>query len=114
MMTEVQVPSLTPPTKAKKERKAKDPSAPAKPRAPRQNYGYRPDAVIELVAGKEIKYRDGNRKAWYDSIAPFAGRTVKEWEESRKGEKDAPRGWLRFFVQDGAVVLKAQEVAQAA
>lgn len=72
-------------------------------RAPKQDYGYKDTAVITLT-GKETKYR-GNRKAWFDSIAEAQGQSVKAWEESKKNEKDSPRGWLRFFVQDGAVQL---------
>lgn len=106
-VTEAMPPSLTPPSaeKPKRTRKAKDPNAPVKERTPRKDYGYKADAVISLVEGKEIKYREGNRLNWYNSVKEFAGKTVKEWEETRKGEKDPPRGWLRFFVQDGAVTL---------
>lgn len=101
-MTEV-VPDLNPPTKVA--RKPRDPNAPKKERAPRQNYGFHEDSIIELVQGKEIKYRDGNRKAWYEKVLAYAGRPVKEYMSGYKNEKDPPRGWLRFFVQDGAVVL---------
>lgn len=93
---------LTPPTKQKK---VKDPNAPKVPRKPRQNYGYNENAIITL-SGKEGKYR-GVRKAWFESLMAFNGQTVKAWEESRKNEKDPPRGWLRFFVQDGTVTLVA-------
>ncbi len=114
---------LTPPSKKaekapkaakapKAEKAPADPNAPKKERAPRQNYGYADNSVIGLT-GKENKYR-GARKAWFDSVVPFNGKTVKEWEATRKNEKDPARGWLRFFVQDGAVVLKAPEVAKAA
>lgn len=104
-MTEAVAPSLTPPTKVRKARAPKDPNAPVKPRAPRTDYGFHPDAVIGLVEGKEIKYREGNRLNWYNSVKEYAGRSVKDWVDAKKGEKDAPRGWLRFFVQDGAVSL---------
>ena len=115
---------LTPPSKTKAvkaeakpkaEKVAKapaDPNAPKKERAPRTNYGYAENSTIVLT-GKENKYR-GARKAWFDSIVPFAGKTVKEWTESRKNEKDPPRGWLRFFVQDGTVSLTTVAVPVAA
>lgn len=96
---------LTPPTKGKRTKVAKDPNAPKKARAPRQNYGYN-EASILTLSGKDGKYR-GSRKAWFDSIVAMQGQTVKAWEESRKAEKDPPRGWLRFFVQDGTVTLVA-------
>lgn len=116
---------LTPPNKtkepkapkAKKEPKApkepKDPNAPAKPRGPRQDYGYSADSTIVIVKDKENKYR-GARKAWFDSIVGFDGQLVKSWEESRKAEKDPPRGWLRFFVQDGTVSLNRPATPAAA
>lgn len=91
---------LTPPTK---EKKVKDPNAPKVPRAPRVSYGYNENAIITLT-GKDGKYR-GARKTWFESVSAAAGTTVKSWEESRKNEKDPPRGWLRFFVQDGTVSL---------
>ena len=72
-------------------------------RAPRQDYGFKPDAVIVLT-GKEIKYR-GARKSWFDSVAGFNGQTVKAFTDAYTDSKESPRGWLRFFVQDGAVSL---------
>lgn len=135
-MTEAKIPELTPPGKAKKEKvippqtlnadgtvaekpaKVKkekapvDPNAPKKDRAPRTDYGYHGEAKLGLVSGKEIKYR-GHRLAWFESVKPFEGKTVKEWEESRKAEKDTPRGWLRFFVQDGTVALTGAPVVVA-
>lgn len=81
-----------------------------KPRAPRVDYGYRPDATIVLTQ-KENKYR-GQRKDWFDSIVPYNGKQVQEWEATRKGLKNGqgtvepPRGWIRFFVQDGTVKLE--------
>lgn len=114
---------LTPPTNGKKEKApkaakapkepkvAKDPNAPKAPRAPRVPYGYADSSVITLT-GKDGKYR-GARKAWFDSVIAFNGKTVKEWEESRKAEKDPPRGWMRFFVQDGTVSLVAVAVEAA-
>lgn len=109
---------LTPPTaeaKPKRARKERDPNAPTKPRGPRVDYGYNADSVIGVVTDKQSKHR-GLRKEWYDSIVAFSGRTVKEWEESRKEQKDAPRGWLRHFVQEGFVTLTkpAEPEAQAA
>jgi hypothetical protein len=94
--------------KAPKEAKAPaDPNAPKKERAPRQNYGYAETSLITLT-GKENKYR-GARKAWYDSIVAHAGKSVKDWGDAQKaaGQKDPPRGWLRFFIQDGTVSLLA-------
>lgn len=72
-------------------------------RAPRQDYGFKPNAIITLT-GKETKYR-GARKEWFDTVVKYQGQTVKAWDESHLNPKDSPRGWLRFFVQDGAVSL---------
>jgi hypothetical protein len=138
-MTEAAIPDLTPPGKNKaakaaangvvSEKPAKapkaakapvDPNAPKKERAPRTDYGYHAEATIHLVPGKEIKYREGHRLAWYNSLKDFDGKTVGAWETSRKAEKDPPRGWIRFFVMDGAVTLsgapapKAPETPKAA
>jgi hypothetical protein len=120
-MTEAMAPSLTPPGKApkapraKKEKVAKDPNAPVKPRAPRTNYGYHELATISILTTEKAGKLRGHRLAWYQSIQPFAGKTVKDWEEDRKGEKDPPRGWLRFMVQEGLVGLESPPaVAQAA
>lgn len=128
-MTEAAVPSLTPPgkpkkaavvaangaadaaPKAKKEKAPVDPNAPKKERAARTSYGYHAEATINLVAGKEVKYREGHRLAWYNSLKEFDGKKVGDWEASRKAEKDPPRGWLRFFVSDGAVTLTGAPVA---
>lgn len=109
---------LTPPAKngskapkkekaPKAEKVAADPNAPKKERAPRMDYGYAPTSLISLT-GKENKYR-GARKKWYDSLVAAAGKSVKDWGDAQKaaGEKDPPRGWLRFFIQDGTVSLIA-------
>ncbi len=73
------------------------------PRQPRTDYGYKKEAVITLT-GKETKYR-GDRKAWFESVVAFNGQTVKAWEDSHKDKEESPRGWMRFFVQDGSVSL---------
>lgn len=117
------VPDLTPPgknskaaktTEAKSEKAPKetkaakapvDPNAPKKERAPRQDYGFKSDAVISVNEEKGAKYR-GQRKDWYDTVKAQVGKKVEEWITSTKKEGgDPPRGWLRFFVQDGSVIL---------
>lgn len=114
------VPDLTPPgkpTKApksdapKKEPKVKaekapaDPNAPKKERAPRQDYGFKSDALIAVNEEKGAKYR-GHRKDWFETVKAHVGRKVEEWIAATKKEGgDPPRGWLRFFVQDGSVTL---------
>lgn len=92
--------------KAPKEPKApKDPNAPPKERAPRTDYGFRADAVIAVNEEKGAKYR-GHRKDWFDTVKAHVGKTVTEWVTATKKEGgDPPRGWLRFFVQDGSVTL---------
>lgn len=96
-----------PPKEPKAAKEPADPNAPKKERAPRTDYGFSPDATIALVEGKGEKYR-GQRKEWYDTIVAHAGKKVSEWIGATKKEGgDPPRGWLRFFVQDGAVTLSA-------
>jgi hypothetical protein len=78
-----------------------------KERKPRRQYGYAATSVIKLVPEKEHSYR-GHRKAWYERVAAFEGRTVAELEaECPADPKNKPRGWLRFFTEDGTVVLEA-------
>lgn len=113
-MTEDKMPDLTPPSKAAKAPKAPkapkaekapaDPNAPKKERAPRQDYGFAKDATIAVVETEGKKYR-GQRGEWFQSLVEFNGKTVGDWLESKKDSKDPPRGWLRFFVQDGSVTL---------
>lgn len=114
------VPDLTPPTKAAKAPKvpkdpsapkaekapkvAKDPNAPKVERAARTDYGYSAESVIRVVKDKENKYR-GKRKEWFDGLVAADGQTVASWAAGKGGEKDPPRGWLRFFVQDGTISL---------
>lgn len=112
------VPDLTPPGKPakapksqsepKKEKAAKapaDPNAPKKERAPRTDYGYRADATIAVNEEKGSKYR-GHRKEWFETVKAHVGKTVADWVAATKKEGgDPPRGWLRFFIQDGSVTL---------
>lgn len=74
-----------------------------KPRAPRKDYGFAPDAVITLTE-KSPSYR-GKRKEWYESVVAAQGCTVEAWAAGKGDEKNPPRGWLRFFVADGSVAL---------
>lgn len=110
-------PSLTPPTKnADKAAKAGKPAKEAKAtngekkdRAPRKDYGFSPDSTIRLT-DKDVKYR-GQRKDYHDLLAKFNGKKVSEFLEAAKDRKDPPRGWLRFFVEDGAATLSKPEAA---
>lgn len=70
-----------------------------KTRKPKQDYGYAKDAVISLTE-KSPAYK-GKRKAWFETLKEADGKTVEEWAAGQEGA----RGWLRFFVQDGAVAL---------
>lgn len=125
------IPDLTPPGKSEKPAKApkslaefkgeekpkkekvakapkpeKDPSAPKAPRAARQDYGYRADATIGVVKDKDVSKLRGQRKAWHDKIVAFDGKKVSEFTEANKDNaKDPPRGWVRFFAQEGYITL---------
>ena len=127
---------LTPPTKkippkmattgagngpAKAEAKPKtpvDPNAPKKPRAARADYGFSPDSTIVIVKDKDNKYR-GQRLDWFNKIKTFEGKKVSEFmtkfekSQTAKGTADPPRGWVRFFVQDGTVTLTKPVVPAA-
>ncbi len=78
---------------------------PKKTRAPKQDYGFSKTAVI--VKGEQDKTYRSNRLAWFNKVTAFEGQTVAAFLDAHKDEKDSPRGWLRFFVQDGAVKLTA-------
>lgn len=79
-----------------------------KQRAPRQDYGYRPGAKITLTeAAAEKKYR-GKRAEYFEVLKACNGKTVEEFNK-RAPAGDPPRGWLRFFVQDGAATLSGGE-----
>lgn len=117
---------LTPPTKAKPTPAAKaaaattngaptaaeagTPAKEKKPRAPRTDYGFSPEATIGINKEKAAKYR-GQRLEWFNRISAFDGQKVAgfltkyENAKTAKGSDDPPRGWVRFFVQDGTVVL---------
>lgn len=99
------------PKAAKPEATPKDPNAPKKARAPRTDYGFAPTSVINLVEGADVaKYR-GARLDWYNRLKAAAGQTVQQFLDANqgvvngKGQSEPPRGWLRFFVQDGAASL---------
>lgn len=125
-MMNAKAPDLTPPGKnvpltkteaaqvAQKEVKAPKEKKETKPRTPRTDYGFSLDSTIRIVKGegKENKYR-GHRKEWYDSLVKFENQKVSAWADSRKDLKDPPRGWLRFFVQDGTVSLTRPPMAAA-
>jgi len=103
-------PNLTPPNK-KAEKPAKAPKAASgekKERAPRKDYGFHADSVIRLT-DKEVKYR-GQRKDYYELLTRFNGKKVSEFLDAAKDRKDPPRGWLRFFVDDGAATLSKPAV----
>jgi hypothetical protein len=74
-----------------------------KPRAPRQDYGFAKDAKIALTDG-EKSYR-GKRLEMYEALKKSNGKTVQHFLDNNKNEKDPPRGWLRFFVQNEACTL---------
>ena len=78
-----------------------------KTRAPRKDYGFAKGATIHLTEGEKA-YR-GNRLRWYGYLKEANGKTVEEFFKlaEKAGEKDAPRGWLRFFIQNEAATLTA-------
>jgi len=84
--------------------KADKPEGEKKPRAPRQDYGFAKDAIIRLTDGDK-SYR-GRRKEMYEALQKSNGKTVQHFLDNNKNEKDPPRGWLRFFVQNEACTLE--------
>lgn len=85
-------------------KEAKDPKAPKKPRAPRKDYGWKVGAKITVTEeGKKATYR-GKRKEYFERVIANDGKTVEDFVAACPKE-DPPRGWLRFFIQDGSVTL---------
>ena len=95
----------------KKKAAKKEASGETKPRAPRQDYGFSKDAKIVLTDG-EKSYR-GKRLAMYEALKKSNGKTVQHFLDNNKDEKDPPRGWLRFFVQNEACTLEGGTKAPA-
>ena len=88
--------------KPKAEKAPRDPNA---PRAPRVDYGFKPGATIN-VTDKEVKYR-GKRLAAYEMVKTLDGKLVEEFAKLPLPltGSETNRGWMRFFVRDGAIVL---------
>ena len=107
------------PSKPKAEKAPVDPNAPKKPRQPRADYGFTPDSTIHIVKDKDNKYR-GQRLEWFNKIKEFEGKKVSEFmtkyegNKNSKGANEPPRGWIRFFVQDGTVTLTKSVAANPA
>jgi len=97
--------NVTPPTKGKADAKTPAADGEKKPRAPRKNYGYAKGSVIALTDGEQ-KFR-GARARWYEHLQKASGKTVEQFAEiaEKGGEKEQPRGWLRFFVEAEACTL---------
>lgn len=110
-MAETQVPPKAAATPPKKERAADGEKKETKPRAPRQDYGFAQDAIIRLTDGEKT-YR-GRRLEMYEALKKSNGKTVSHFLDNNKNEKDPPRGWLRFFVQNEACTLEGGTKPQA-
>ena len=78
--------------------------APKKPRKAKTEYGYSPSATIKVDMAREITYK-GKRADYYKLLRDHNGKSVNDFEAAAP-EGDSPRGWLRFFVQDGACTLE--------
>lgn len=76
----------------------------SKPRAPRQDYGFKAGAKITITEDGTKKTYRGKRKEYFERLEAADGKTVEEFFAACP-EGDPPRGWLRFFVQDGAATL---------
>lgn len=95
----------------KKAAPKKEASGEKKTRAPRQDYGFAKDAKIHLTDGDKT-YR-GKRGEMYEALKKSNGKTVQHFLDNNKDEKDPPRGWLRFFVQNEACTLEGGTKAPA-
>lgn len=94
--------------------KTDKPAGDAKPRKPRVDYGYAPSSIIHIVQakeGEEPKFH-GKRKEYYDLLCKHDGKTVNDFEGAWPDKNDPPRGWVRFFVQNGNVTLERVATAE--
>lgn len=116
---------MTPPAKGKTTKTSKatgkaktEASGEKKPRAPRQDWGFRKGAKISLTEkAKEAKFR-GQKQEWFDRLQKSNGKTVEHFLENNtgvtnnKGNPEPPRGWLRSFVVEGYAELSGGEEPQ--
>jgi len=101
-------PSTTPPTgdnlKAVTKRSKKSAPPAKKVRAAKQSYGYMPGA--EISVDQEKNYR-AKRGQVYAVLVACDGKKVEDF--AKKAAKvlgeESPRGWMQFFVRDGACSL---------
>jgi len=82
-----------------------------KARAPRADYGFRPGATIHMTEEADGKKYRGKRGEYFTVLKACDGKAVEIFEK-KAPEGDPPRGWLRFFVQDGACELEGGEEAE--
>lgn len=88
---------------------AEKPEGEKKPRAPRQDYGFRKGCVITL-SGEEKTYR-GKRAEIYAILKKYDGKPAEKFLEAAKSvlEDESARSWLKFFVSDSAASLSGGE-----
>src|SRR3990167_6368996 len=82
----------------------KKPEGEKKPRAARADYGFKKGAKITLTKESGDKKYRGKRLEYFEILKKHDGKVVEDFEK-KCPPGDPPRGWLRFFVQDGAVTL---------
>ncbi len=96
----------------KKDPKAeKDPNAPKTPRSKPVPYGFLPGAKISLTEDAAKKGYKGKRLEYFERLKAANGKTVEDFAGACPKD-DPPRGWLRFFVQDGACTLSGGKKAE--
>ena len=90
---------------AKKKPTVQDPfTTEKKARATRQDYGYKSGATITLSKDAGDKKYRGKRLEYFEALQKCDGKSVEDFEK-KAPDGDPPRGWLRFFVQDGTAIL---------
>lgn len=77
-------------------------------RGPRVDYGYDPKANITISGDAAYK---GKRGDIYNVLKKNDGKTVEKFfvAAGKVLGEESPRGWLRFFVTDGACELSGGE-----
>ncbi len=77
---------------------------PKKKRAPRKDFGINSEATIKLTKeAKDKKYR-GKRESYFELLKLCNHKSVDDFY-AKCPPGDPPRGWLRFFIEDGAATV---------
>ena len=99
-------PSKAPAQKASDKASKASGNGEKKPRAPRVDYGYAESSIIHIQETETEPKFNGKRKEYYELLVAHDGKTVGEFNQNWPDKNDSPRGWVRFFCQNGNATLE--------